>query len=134
VFCVFLTVTNNLLSYACNYEFLTLIVCVQKIGGEFKTLTCIFLCYMVSVLGNLFYLDFLPYTEDTGRSPVCQHPPHIPRAVMLLHLAYFHVFPFIIAILSVWMLVVITIRKPYEVTSALDWFVQGHKRLEEKQQ
>jgi len=56
---------------------------------------------MVSVLGDLFYLDFLPYTEDTGRSLVCQHPPHIPRAVMLLHLAYFPVFPFVIAILPV---------------------------------
>jgi hypothetical protein len=101
VFYIFLTVTNNLLSYAYNYETSTLIVCVQKIGEEFKTPISVFLCYMVSVLGNLFYLDFLPYTEDTGRSLVCQHPPHIPRAVMPLHLASFPVFPFIIAILPV---------------------------------
>ena len=101
MFCVFLTVTKNLISYACNYESSTLIVCAQKIGEEFKTPICISLCYLVSVLGNLFYLDFLPYTEDTGRSSVCQHPPHIPWAVKLLYLAYFHVFPFIIAILSV---------------------------------
>jgi hypothetical protein len=32
------------------------------------------------------------------------------------------------------MFVVITIRKPYEVSSALDWLAQGHRRLEEKQQ
>lgn len=101
MFCVFLTVANNLLSYAYNYESSALIVCVQKIGEEFKTPVCIFLCYVVFVWGNLLYLNFLPCTEDTGRSPVYQHPPYIPGAVMLLHLAYFIVFPFIIAILSI---------------------------------
>jgi hypothetical protein len=37
VFCVLMTVTNNLLSYAYNYKSSTLIVCVQKIGEEYKT-------------------------------------------------------------------------------------------------
>ena len=58
MFCIFLTVTNNLLSYASNYESSTSIICVQKTGEEFQN-THMFLLVLHGICFGGFILPRL---------------------------------------------------------------------------